>query len=122
MHAVVARVKIGDVEKAQQGLRDEVIPRVSQAPGFVAGYWTRSEGGDDGLSMLLRTPVVDETGLTGRYTFEAKLPPESSAAGQAPDSSAIIGSLKDNGLTVVSVTVTEKHVIVETDDRIPTQN
>lgn len=53
MHAVVARVKIGDVEKAQQGLRDEVVPRVTQAPGFIAGYWTRSEAGDNGLSMVL---------------------------------------------------------------------
>ena len=40
MHAVVARVDIGgDPETAQQNLRDHVIPRVSQAPGFVAGYW-----------------------------------------------------------------------------------
>jgi hypothetical protein len=38
MHAVVARVKIGDFEKAREGLRDEVVPRVSQAPGFIAGY------------------------------------------------------------------------------------
>jgi hypothetical protein len=53
MHAVVTRVQIGDLEKAQQGLRDEVLPRVTQAPGFVAGYWTRSESGDNGLSMVL---------------------------------------------------------------------
>lgn len=28
------------------------MPRASQAPGFVAGYWTRGEG-DDGLSMIV---------------------------------------------------------------------
>ena len=54
MHAVVAKVNIGgDLETAQQGLRDQVIPRVSQAPGFVAGYWTRSDDGRDGLSMIV---------------------------------------------------------------------
>lgn len=53
MYAVVVKVSIGDPEKAQQGLREQVIPRVKQAPGFVAGYWTRSEGGDDGLSIVV---------------------------------------------------------------------
>ena len=28
-----------------------VVPRVSQAPGFVSGYWTRKD--DTGLSMIL---------------------------------------------------------------------
>jgi hypothetical protein len=53
MHAVVVRVKIGDVEIARKGLREQVVPRVTQAPGFVAGYWTGSEDGHDGLSMLV---------------------------------------------------------------------
>jgi hypothetical protein len=29
------------------------VPRVSQAPGFVAGYWTRADDGSNGLSMLV---------------------------------------------------------------------
>lgn len=53
MHAVVVRANIGDVEVAQKGLREQVIPRVKSAPGFVAGYWTRSEDGGNGLSMIL---------------------------------------------------------------------
>jgi len=53
MHAVVVRVKIGDVEIARKGLREQIVPRVRQAPGFVAGYWTGSEDGHDGLSMLV---------------------------------------------------------------------
>jgi hypothetical protein len=53
MHAVVVRVTIKDREAATQGLRDEVVPAVSQAPGFVAGYWTRKEGSDQGLSMVI---------------------------------------------------------------------
>ena len=51
MHAVVVRVTVNDVESAQQVLREETVPGVSQAPGFVAGYWTRS--GNSGLSMII---------------------------------------------------------------------
>ncbi len=53
MHAVVVRVSISDVETAQKGLEEVVVPRVSQAPGFVAGYWTRSDDGRNGQSMLV---------------------------------------------------------------------
>jgi hypothetical protein len=53
MHAVVVRVSISDVETAQKGLEEIVVPRVSQAPGFVAGYWTRSDDGSNGQSMIV---------------------------------------------------------------------
>lgn len=51
MHAVVVRVNIDDSDAAQSRLQQEVVPRVSQAPGFVAGYWTRKD--NTGLSMLV---------------------------------------------------------------------
>ena len=51
MQAVVVRVTINDRESAETTLRDEVVPRVSQAPGFVAGYWTRKD--NSGLSMIV---------------------------------------------------------------------
>lgn len=51
MHAVVVRVTINDPESAETALREQVVPEVSQAPGFVAGYWTRKDNG--GLSMLI---------------------------------------------------------------------
>jgi hypothetical protein len=55
MHAVVVRVTVGDVEGALQALESEVVPEVSQAPGFVAGYWTRLDdhGEATGLSMVI---------------------------------------------------------------------
>jgi hypothetical protein len=53
MHAIVVRVSISDVESAERALKDEVVPRVSQAPGFVAGYWTRAEDGSNGQSMIV---------------------------------------------------------------------
>ena len=51
MHAVVIRVSIKDPENAETDLKEEVVPQVSQAPGFVAGYWTRKE--QTGLSMVV---------------------------------------------------------------------
>lgn len=40
MHAVVVNVTLsGPAEPT--ALREQVVPRVSQMPGFVAGYWTR---------------------------------------------------------------------------------
>lgn len=39
MHAMVVDVTINDREVAQRELRDGVVPTVSAAPGFVAGYW-----------------------------------------------------------------------------------
>ena len=53
MHAVVVKVNIHDFDVAREGLVTQVVPRVSQAPGFVAGYWTRSEAGDGGLGMVV---------------------------------------------------------------------
>lgn len=51
MHAVVVRVTISDPEGSEPALREQVVPRVSEAPGFVAGYWTRKDNG--GLSMTI---------------------------------------------------------------------
>ena len=51
MHAIVVRVTIKDEEAGEKLLREQVVPRVSGAPGFVAGYWTRRD--DTGLSMLV---------------------------------------------------------------------
>jgi hypothetical protein len=51
MHAVVVKVRIDDPEAATSSLRESVVPRVSQAPGFVAGYWTRKD--NTGLSMAI---------------------------------------------------------------------
>ena len=52
MHAVVVRVNINDFDRARQFLTEQAVPGASQAPGFIAGYWTRSED-DRGLSMIV---------------------------------------------------------------------
>ena len=52
MHAVLVRVTIQDFERGREFLTTQVVPRASQAPGFVAGYWTRTED-DRGRSMVV---------------------------------------------------------------------
>jgi hypothetical protein len=51
MYAVVVKVALGDREAAQQGLDQDVVPQVSQSPGFQAGYWTWKD--NTGLSMVI---------------------------------------------------------------------
>ena len=51
MHAVIVTVTISDHEVAESHLRENVVPGVSQAPGFVAGYWTRKD--ESGLGMVI---------------------------------------------------------------------
>ena len=52
MHAVVVQVTINDdTGAAESHLREQVVPGVSQAPGFVAGYWTRQ--GSRGVAMIV---------------------------------------------------------------------
>ena len=53
MHAVVVSVSVQDGQAATSYLRDEVVPQVSQAPGFVAGYWVRLEGADQGRATIV---------------------------------------------------------------------
>ena len=49
MHAVVVNVTVNDVDASLEELRNRVVPRVAEMPGFVAGYWTRK--GNSGLSI-----------------------------------------------------------------------
>jgi hypothetical protein len=64
MHAVVVKVTINDDEPAMKHLREQVVPGVSQAPGFVAGYWTRKDS--TGLSMVIFESEQAATGMSER--------------------------------------------------------
>ncbi len=54
MHAAMVKVDIkGGVNDARlKNLRENVVPMVSSAPGFVAGYWL-DEADDHGLAFIL---------------------------------------------------------------------
>jgi prophage antirepressor-like protein len=53
MHALVVRVSLSDAESARKTLTEQVVPAVSQSPGFVAGYWTWSDDQSNGQSMIV---------------------------------------------------------------------
>ena len=52
MHAIVVRVTVSDREAAEGMLKKQIVPNISQSPGFVAGYWT-NPGGDQGAAMIV---------------------------------------------------------------------
>ena len=51
MHAVVVRSTLHDFDEARKTLREEGIPRLTQAAGFVAAQWVRLDE-STGTSML----------------------------------------------------------------------
>ena len=56
MHAVVVNVTINDRDGALANLNEQIVPQVSGAPGFVAGYWIH----------------LDDTHGTSDVVFETK--------------------------------------------------
>jgi hypothetical protein len=72
MHAVVVRVTVNEQEAAEQHLRERVVPQVSQAPGFVHGYWTRKD--NTGLAMVLFDS--EEAAARASETVPNMIPPE----------------------------------------------
>jgi hypothetical protein len=75
MHALVVRSTLHDFEQATKALREEGIPRLTQAPGFVAGQWVRLDE-TTGTSML--TFESDEAARTAAEMLRAN-PPGGSA-------------------------------------------
>ena len=56
MHAVVIEVDTSgqpDPEVGLKLLREQIVPGVSQAPGFQAGYWLRPLDDGKGTSLVL---------------------------------------------------------------------
>jgi uncharacterized protein (TIGR03435 family) len=87
----------------------------------IHGIFATMENFADGLSPILGTPVVEETGLAGKYTFDLKVPAPPDPSGRY-DSSAIISALKDIGLTVVSTTVMQQYLTADSADHTPSAN
>ena len=52
MHAIVFRITIHDRAESDRLLHEEFVPTLSQAPGFVAGYWVQS-GENEGTSVIV---------------------------------------------------------------------
>ena len=52
MHAVLLKSTVHDVEQGRTFLREQGIPRLRQAPGFVTGHWVKFTN-NSGTSMLI---------------------------------------------------------------------
>ena len=52
MYAAMATVSISDYEKARQILHDDVLPTISDVPGFVSGHWLAPIDGK-GMEILI---------------------------------------------------------------------
>ena len=90
MHAVVVRVNIKDREAAEKMLREEVVPRVTQAPGFQAGYWTRAEDGSNGMSMLVFES--EQAAQGAKQALEQNLPNEEAVEFQGAEVREVVES------------------------------
>jgi hypothetical protein len=71
MHAVIVNVTITDPEAAERALGEQLVPRVSQLPGFVTGYWTVKD--NTGLTMLIFESEEAATAMSQQA--EATVPP-----------------------------------------------
>jgi len=66
MYAVIVNVSIapGQFEASQKALREQVVPRVKQAPGLVKGFWTVRDDSTQGTSMaVFRTKQDAESAI-----------------------------------------------------------
>jgi hypothetical protein len=67
MHAVAVHVTINDAEGAREMLNGRVVPAVSGAPGFKAGYWTwPTDRPTNGLSLAIFDTEDNARAVAGR--------------------------------------------------------
>ncbi len=73
MHAVVVRSTVHDVEQGRAFLKEQGIPRLQQAPGFVSAQWVKLEG-NAGASMV--TFDSEEAAQAAVEQLKTNPPPE----------------------------------------------
>jgi len=62
VHASIVTVNITDMDQAMRMLREDIVPRVAQAPGFVAGYWFAPRDADGGAVILWESEEAARAG------------------------------------------------------------
>jgi hypothetical protein len=67
MHAVVVNLTINDPAAAEKALHEQLVPRVSSAPGFVTGYWTIKD------TSALSVFIFDTEDAADRMSEQARL-------------------------------------------------
>ena len=82
MHAVVVRVSINDRPAAQAELK-EIVPRVSAAPGFIAGYWIAlSQDKGSSFALFESEAAAEAVAATVRPPADAPVTIESVEVGE----------------------------------------
>jgi hypothetical protein len=71
MHAVIVDVSINNMEEAERDLRERVVPRVSQSPGFVSGVWIEN-GEGKGHSVALFETEEAANAVAGQVRASAR--------------------------------------------------
>jgi hypothetical protein len=62
MWAIVTTEDVTDREGADQMLREQTIPMVKQAPGFVGAFWVRFDGGHGTSVVVFETEARARAG------------------------------------------------------------
>jgi len=89
VHAVIVQVSINDFERGREFLTTQVVPRVSQAPGFVAGYWARMPD-DHGRSMIVFDS--EEAAQAAKQMVEANSPVDDAVTLESVDVGEVVAS------------------------------
>ena len=89
MHAVVVQATINDYERAHEFLTSQVVPQVSQAPGFVTGHWTRSDD-NRGLSLIIFES--EEAAQAVRQVIESSAPDDDAVSIDSVDVREVVAN------------------------------
>ena len=72
MHAIVGRSTVHDKEKGRNFLKEQAIPRLTQTPGFVGGYWVAL---DDNTGASIVVFETEEGATTAAEQLKTNPPP-----------------------------------------------
>jgi hypothetical protein len=70
MHAAILEVDTSGVEReeAVRRLREEIVPAMSQAPGFQSGTWARHPTEDKGLALVVFDTEENAQAAANRFS------------------------------------------------------
>jgi len=80
MRAVLIEVNVSDVDREAglRGIREQLVPAISQLPGFQSGTWLM--GNDDGIGLSLTIWDTEEQAQAFAGRFAVGATPQAGAA------------------------------------------
>ena len=69
MHAVLIEVDVTSVEREAglKGLREQIVPAITQLPGFQSGTWLTGNGQGKGLSLTVWNTEENARNMAQRF-------------------------------------------------------